>query len=161
MSLFSDDGERLISLGLPDREEASRRWLKRKYGTDVTIEGEIAAARPLCDYFAGNLQAIYQVKWTVVGTPFQLQVWNALYEIPLGSTATYGGIAARIGKPHAVRAVGAANGSNPIAVVVPCHRVIGSDGSLTGFGGGLPLKIQLLRHEGVRLPAYDTPRLFD
>jgi methylated-DNA-[protein]-cysteine S-methyltransferase len=161
MTLFSDDGDRLIALALPSREESSRRWLKRHYASDATSEGEIAAAEPLNEYFAGNLEAIRMVKWKAVGTPFQLKVWNSLYRIPIGATTTYGAIAAQLGTPNAMRAVGAANGANPIAVVVPCHRVIGSDGSLTGFGGGLPLKIQLLRHEGVPLGDYDTPNLFD
>ena len=161
MTLFSDDGDRLIALALPGREESSRRWLKRHYGSDATSEGEIAAARPLNEYFAGNLEAIRTVKWKAVGTPFQLKVWNFLYQIPIGATTTYGAIAAQLGTPNAMRAVGAANGANPIAVVVPCHRVIGSDGSLTGFGGGLPLKIRLLRHEGAHLRDYHTPNLFD
>jgi methylated-DNA-[protein]-cysteine S-methyltransferase len=160
MTLFSDNGERLIGLALPDREAGMRRWLKRSYGTGETSEGEMAATAPLLDYFAGDLPAIYNVRWRAVGTTFQLNVWKALYDIPIGKTTTYGAIAATVGSDSA-RAVGTANGSNPIAVVVPCHRVIGSDGSLTGFGGGLPLKMQLRRHEGAQLPAYDTPSLFD
>ena len=86
------------------------------------------------------------------GTTFQHLVWDALTRIPVGETVSYGELADRIGKASAVRAVGLANGANPISVVVPCHRVIGSDGSLTGYGGGLPRKRWLLRHEGA-LPA--------
>ena len=85
------------------------------------------------------------------GTPFQRAVWAALRRIPAGETLSYGQLAAQIGKPKAVRAVGLANGSNPVGVVVPCHRVIGADGSLTGYGGGLPRKLWLLEHEGARL----------
>ena len=83
------------------------------------------------------------------GTPFQLKVWKELRRIPYGKTLSYGELAARIGNPAASRAVGAANGKNPISIIVPCHRVIGADGSLTGFGGGLPVKRQLLELEGV------------
>ncbi|MBW7935431.1 MAG: methylated-DNA--[protein]-cysteine S-methyltransferase, partial [Gemmatimonadaceae bacterium] len=82
------------------------------------------------------------------GTAFQQRVWKALREVPFGKTASYGDIARRIGNPKGVRAVGLANGRNPISIVVPCHRVIGSDGSLTGYGGGLDRKQWLLRHEG-------------
>jgi methylated-DNA-[protein]-cysteine S-methyltransferase len=85
-----------------------------------------------------------------VGTPFQLKVWNALAGIPFGATRSYGDIARQIGEAKAVRAVGAANGRNPLPIVLPCHRVIGSDGNLTGFGGGLPLKLFLLELEGAR-----------
>jgi methylated-DNA-[protein]-cysteine S-methyltransferase len=85
------------------------------------------------------------------GTPFQLAVWKALRDIPAGETRSYADIARAIGRPSAVRALGAANGSNPIAIAVPCHRVIGSDGSLTGYSGGLRMKVWLLHHEGVLL----------
>jgi O-6-methylguanine DNA methyltransferase len=87
------------------------------------------------------------------GTPFQLQVWQELRRIPYGETRTYGEIARAIGHPGAARAVGAANGANPIAIIVPCHRVIGSDGALTGYGGGLPTKAWLLSLEGAITPA--------
>jgi methylated-DNA-[protein]-cysteine S-methyltransferase len=121
----------------------------------------IADAAPFADvreqlgaYFAGDLQR-FDVALAPEGTGFQTQVWNALRTIPYGETTSYGDIAARIGKPKAARAVGAANGQNPIPVIVPCHRVIGSTGSLTGFGGGLPIKQHLLalenRHAGPQL----------
>jgi methylated-DNA-[protein]-cysteine S-methyltransferase len=100
------------------------------------------------DYFAGTRRA-FDLVLSPVGTPFQRKVWHALAAIPLGSTWSYGDLARYIGEPAAVRAVGAANGRNPIPVILPCHRVIGSDGKLTGFGGGLPLKQWLLEHEGV------------
>lgn len=88
------------------------------------------------------------MNWEGAGTDFQRTVWRALCTIPAGETLSYAGLAERIGRPTAVRAVGLANGSNPVALVVPCHRVIGSDGSLTGYGGGLPRKRWLLEHEG-------------
>ena len=98
-------------------------------------------------YFAGDLTAIDTIPVQTAGTPFQRDVWHALREIPCGTTMSYAALAARIGRPSAVRAVGLANGSNPVGVVVPCHRVIGSDGSLTGYGGGIERKRWLLRHE--------------
>jgi methylated-DNA-[protein]-cysteine S-methyltransferase len=100
-------------------------------------------------YFAGELTALDALPVSFVGgTDFQRQVWSALRTIPLGQTTSYAALAARIGRPKAVRAVGAANGANPVPLVVPCHRVIGQDQSLTGFGGGLARKAWLLRHEG-------------
>jgi methylated-DNA-[protein]-cysteine S-methyltransferase len=108
---------------------------------------------PLCEqlgaYFSGDLTD-FDVVTTAVGTPFQLRVWAALGEIPYGQTRTYGEIACRIGQPGASRAVGLANGRNPIGIIVPCHRVVGANGSLTGYGGGLERKRALLELEGVR-----------
>src|SRR3546814_589482 len=104
-------------------------------------------------YFTGALQA-FDLPLKPIGTAFQREVWSTLAEIPYGETWSYGDVARRIGKPQAVRAVGAANGRNPIPIVLPCHRVIGADGSLTGFGGGLPAKQFLLTLEGAR-PAGD------
>jgi methylated-DNA-[protein]-cysteine S-methyltransferase len=111
----------------------------------------------LADYFAGRLKR-FDLPLAPRGTGFQLEVWNALLEIPYGETRSYSAIATAIGRPSAVRAVGAANGKNPIAIVVPCHRVIGAAGDLTGFGGGLDVKRHLLRLEGA-LPA-ETGALF-
>jgi methylated-DNA-[protein]-cysteine S-methyltransferase len=98
-------------------------------------------------YFDGDITVIDTIRVTFSGTLFQTKVWSALRTIPGGTTLSYGALAARIGAPKAARAVGLANGSNPIALVVPCHRVIGSDGTLTGYGGGLPRKRWLLDHE--------------
>lgn len=98
-------------------------------------------------YFAGDMEALDRIPVAFGGTSFQNKVWKALRRIPVGTTLSYGGLAKKIGEPKAVRAVGLANGSNPIGIVVPCHRVIGSDGSLTGYGGGLPRKKWLLEHE--------------
>lgn len=99
--------------------------------------------RQLRAYFAGELEN-FDLQLAPQGTPFQLSVWNRLCEIPYGETISYGELARRVGNPNASRAVGLANGSNPIPIVIPCHRVIGSNGKLTGYGGGLPIKEKLL-----------------
>jgi len=104
------------------------------------------------EYFAGRRTAFDGVKLAPSGTEFQQQVWQALSRIPFGRTVTYAHIASRIGRPKAVRAVGLANGQNPLPIIVPCHRVIGSNGALTGFGGGLPTKKWLLEFEGALTP---------
>jgi len=126
--------------------------LRRRYGPDqvelTPATGVSAARRALEAYFAGDLSAIDDLPVMTTGTAFQSEVWAALRDIPAGSTTSYGALAARIGRPKAVRAVGLANGANPIGVVVPCHRVIGADASLTGYGGGLDRKRWLLAHEG-------------
>jgi methylated-DNA-[protein]-cysteine S-methyltransferase len=103
-------------------------------------------AKQLNEYFEGRRKS-FDLNLKPRGTPFQLSVLDALKKIPYGKTSTYGDIASSIGRPRAVRAVGAANGRNPLPIVIPCHRVIGSDGSLTGFGGGLPAKQYLLTLE--------------
>jgi len=97
-------------------------------------------------YFAGRLE-VFDLPLALDGTPFQVKVWRAVAEIPYGETRAYGDVARRIRRPNAVRAVGAANGQNPIPIIIPCHRVIGSNGSLTGYGGGLPIKRALLTLE--------------
>jgi len=104
------------------------------------------AIRQLDAYFAGKLRE-FTLPLAPEGTPFQLRVWDELLKIPYGTTTSYGLLARRLGEPKASRAVGLANGANPIAIVIPCHRVIGSDGSLTGYGGGLKSKEWLLAHE--------------
>ena len=116
------------------------------------IVGELQA------YFAGELVR-FESRLAPRGTPFQLEVWSFLRTIPYGETTTYAEIARRLGRPSACRAVGAANGRNPIPVVIPCHRVVGADGSLTGFGGGLPIKRALLALEARRAPAAAAPLL--
>jgi methylated-DNA-[protein]-cysteine S-methyltransferase len=105
------------------------------------------AADELHAYFAGNLR-VFSVPLDMQGTEFQRSVWNHLMRIPYGETRSYAQVAEAVGRPKAVRAVGAANGSNPVAIIVPCHRVIGASGKLTGYGGGLPLKKRLLELEG-------------
>jgi methylated-DNA-[protein]-cysteine S-methyltransferase len=131
-------------------EPRLRTLLRRQYG-EVGVETGQAPApirRAFEDYFAGDIRALERVPVATVGTEFQRKVWAALQRIPAGQTRSYGQLAAEIGEPDAARAVGLANGQNPIAIVIPCHRVIGADGSLTGFGGGLPRKRWLLTHEG-------------
>jgi methylated-DNA-[protein]-cysteine S-methyltransferase len=113
-------------------------------GQRATVNGQLQ------EYFSGKRQA-FTFPLAPRGTPFQLAVWNALLEIPYGDTISYAELARRIGKPSAVRAVGAANGANPIPVIIPCHRVIGSNGTLTGYGGGIERKQWLLALEGRRL----------
>ncbi|MNM93774.1 Methylated-DNA--protein-cysteine methyltransferase [compost metagenome] len=108
------------------------------------------AVRQLDEYFAGKRQK-FDLRLAPRGTEFQREVWQALLDIPFGRTTCYAELAERIGRPKAMRAVGAANGANPIAVIIPCHRVIGRDGSLTGYGGGLERKELLLRLEGAWL----------
>lgn len=107
-------------------------------------------ARQLNAYFAGKLEN-FDLPLAPQGTAFQLEVWRKLCDIPFGETISYGELARRIGNPKASRAVGLANGSNPVPIIIPCHRVIGSDGTLTGYGGGLPIKEKLLALEGRQL----------
>jgi methylated-DNA-[protein]-cysteine S-methyltransferase len=114
------------------------------------------AVRQLRAYFAGSLRQ-FTLPLDLQGTPFQLRVWRELQTIPFGEFRTYAAIAQAIGAPRAVRAVGAANGANPVAIVVPCHRVIGSSGKLVGYGGGLPLKKKLLALESCGLPLFHQP----
>jgi methylated-DNA-[protein]-cysteine S-methyltransferase len=122
--------------------------LERWYPGEPRDRRAVADIRTaLSRYFAGTLDATDALPVELNGTDFQKRVWQALRRIPAGSTLSYGALARRIGEPAAVRAVGAANGANPVALVVPCHRVIGSDGTLTGYGGGLDRKRWLLDHE--------------
>lgn len=107
------------------------------------------AEAQLMEYFKGERKE-FDIQLMPSGTPFQMKVWNALQTIPYGETKSYGKIAAQIGKPRACRAVGMANNRNPISIIIPCHRVIGADGSLTGYGGGLDIKRTLLTLEGVK-----------
>jgi methylated-DNA-[protein]-cysteine S-methyltransferase len=127
----------------PDRVRLDR--LVEQPGNPILVETE----RQLRDYFAGKLKA-FTVPLDFNGTPFQRQVWQALLTIPFGETRSYGDIARQIGRPTASRAVGAANRKNPISIIAPCHRVIGSTGKLTGFAGGLPAKQHLLGLEHAR-----------
>jgi methylated-DNA-[protein]-cysteine S-methyltransferase len=148
--LLAGDGESLQLLGLPAgkaRVQADGLWLPAE-----TRYGE--AKRQLAAYFAGKLQQ-FELALAPVGTAFQQKVWHSLRTIPYGATCSYGDIARQIGKPTAVRAVGAANARNPLPIIIPCHRVIGSTGKLTGFSGGLTAKINLLqleqRHSSLQL----------
>jgi methylated-DNA-[protein]-cysteine S-methyltransferase len=125
-------------------------WQAAENGTGPAADLLAVARRELAAYFAGDLTE-FTVALAPAGTAFQQRVWTALRGIAFGDTASYAEIARRIGAPDAVRAVGAANGRNPLSIVVPCHRVIGADGSLTGFGGGIERKRWLLQHEGALL----------
>jgi methylated-DNA-[protein]-cysteine S-methyltransferase len=130
-----------------------RRYLQRWYPAEP-IESHpdpAGAVGPLQAYFGGELDALDAIDVELNGTAFQKQVWAALRDVRAGTTAAYAEIARAISAPSAIRAVGAANGANPIAVIVPCHRIIGTNGSLTGYGGGLDRKRWLLEHEGLRL----------
>ena len=154
MLVVSDSEQQLRALNWEDREARMRRELARIYRRQPIeyIRGRAPATtrRALQRYFAGKLQAIDEIPVRTGGTPFQSNVWRALRKIPAGTTLSYGRMADRLKCPLAVRAVGFANGSNPISLVIPCHRLIGADGSLTGYGGGLERKRWLLEHEGVR-----------
>jgi methylated-DNA-[protein]-cysteine S-methyltransferase len=149
--IIADQEGNLRATSWGDYDKFLRPALQHQYGKNgFSIEpgrnpGGLTEA--IARYFAGELTILDALPVQTAGTPFQQQVWHALREIPCGTTISYATLAARIGRPNAVRAVGLANGSNPIGVVVPCHRVIGSDGSLTGYGGGIERKRWLLRHE--------------
>jgi methylated-DNA-[protein]-cysteine S-methyltransferase len=156
MLIVSDDDGQLRAADFHDYEERMHRLLRLNYrakGGYALREGRAPASiRERIDaYYAGRLDAIDTIKVATGGTAFQQKVWRALRDIGAGKTETYGHLAARIGAADAVRAVGAANGANPIGVIVPCHRVIGANGSLTGYGGGIERKRWLLQHEGARL----------
>lgn len=148
--LITDAEGFLRAFDWTDFEPRIMAILTRQYGRVILNEGRAPdqVRRPVEAYFAGDAGALAGIPWKTGGTAFQRDVWTALCDIPSGETISYKTLAERIGRPTAVRAVGLANGSNPVAVVVPCHRVIGADGSLTGYGGGLPRKEWLLKHEG-------------
>lgn len=151
--LVTDDEGVLRALDWEDYEPRMRQLLRLQYGAIELKNARAPAAlkTALAAYFKGDLDRLGDIKWRVSGTPFQRKVWQALPKIPAGTTLSYGALAARLGSPRAMRAVGHANGSNPISVVVPCHRLIGANGSLVKYGGGLERKRWLLRHEGVEV----------
>ncbi|GAC1663856.1 MAG: methylated-DNA--[protein]-cysteine S-methyltransferase [Steroidobacteraceae bacterium] len=144
--MLTSDGTALTGLFM----EPSRRELKTAEGwvEDLTIAPLAAAVQQLNEYFAGARRG-FDLPLRFDGTAFQQRVWEELRKIPYGETWSYGQLARRIGNPGASRAVGLANGRNPISILAPCHRVIGADGSLTGYGGGLDRKRWLLAHEGL------------
>lgn len=147
--LVTDEEGILRAIDFADYEQRLHHLLRQHYGGYDLREASVPASltRALDAYFEGDIDALKEVQTATGGTPFQREVWRALREIPAGTTISYGQLAINIGRPGASRAVGAANGANPIPIVVPCHRVIGADGTLTGFGGGLPRKKWLLEHE--------------
>ena len=148
--IVTDEAGILRAFDWADRQSAMARLLRLHYGSVVPEPGNAPATvkRLLRSYFEGDLAALATIEWRTAGTPFQRTVWTALTTIAPGETLSYGALAARLGWPKSVRAVGLANGSNPISVVVPCHRVIGTNGLLTGYGGGIERKRWLLDHEG-------------
>jgi len=147
------DDARVCVLEFADGRARVRRALHARFPDAelVPTDDPCGYAERVRAYFAGELDALAALPVAAGGTPFQERVWAALRDIRAGSTRSYGQIAHVIGSPRAVRAVGLANGRNPIAIAVPCHRVIGADGSLTGYGGGIERKRWLLRHEGAQL----------
>lgn len=152
MLIVADHEGNLRSVGWADHEAGMRRLLRVHYGENGSrlevARNPNGLTHAISRYFEGEFTAIDALPVQTAGTPFQLEVWRALRKIPCGATISYSKLAEHIGRPTAVRAVGLANGSNPIGVVVPCHRVIGADGSLTGYGGGIKRKSWLLEHEG-------------
>lgn len=153
--VLADRNGKLRAIDWADHEARLKHLLDRFYGkarhtlTPARDPGGLTSA--MRRYFAGDIAILRSLPVATSGTPFQTSVWRALRRIKDGTTISYAELATRIGKPRAVRAAGLANGQNPISIVVPCHRVIGSNGSLTGYGGGLDRKQWLLAHEGVRL----------
>ena len=147
--IVTDEAGYLRAFDWADCESSMARLLRLHYGSVVPRPG--AAPKHVMHllrvYFAGGLGSLGAIEWRTAGTPFQRTVWTALTAIAPGETLSYGALAAKLGCAKSVRAVGAANGANPISVVVPCHRVIGADGSLTGYGGGIERKRWLLDHE--------------
>lgn len=159
LALFAEDGT-LVACAFDPRESLDevRPWLARKLGEhDIRSHRDPAGAvARLKRYFRGDVHAIDDQPITMYGTPFQERVWKGLLRIPAGTTLGYAAFAKRLGVPNAFRAVGAANGANPIAVFVPCHRVLAADGTLHGYGGGLDRKAWLLKHEGARFAGSDS-----
>ena len=151
--LVTDDDGMLRGLDFEDHEQRLNGLLRLQYGASVTKQGRAPKAMrsALSSYFDGDFAALKAIEWRIAGTPFQRKVWNALPKIPAGKTMSYGALAAKLGSPNAMRAVGHANGSNPISVVIPCHRLIGANGALVKYGSGLERKRWLLSHEGVAL----------
>ncbi|GGI69697.1 transcriptional regulator [Polymorphobacter multimanifer] len=143
----------VAALDFSDFEERLRRLLTRHHGPVTLVSGDTppAVAEALAAYLAGDLSALQRIPTAAAGTAFQQRVWAALCAIPPGQTRSYAQIAEAIGQPGAARAVGMANGQNPIGIIVPCHRVIGASGSLTGYAGGMARKAWLLAHEGAAL----------
>ena len=148
---MTDADGALRALDWEDYEARMKQLLRLQYGA-VNLKQTRAPrdlVMALSGYFRGDIDRLAAIEWRIAGTPFQQKVWRALLKVRAGTTLSYSALAARIKLPKAVRAVGHANGSNPISVVLPCHRLIGADGSLVKYGGGLDRKRWLLKHEGV------------
>ena len=149
--MISDADGALRAFDWEDHAERIKGLLRLQYGAvelkDARAPKAIRTA--LTDYFGGDLAALKTIEWRIAGTDFQRKVWMALAKIPAGKTMSYGALAMKLGSPNAMRAVGHANGSNPISVVIPCHRLIAANGALVKYGSGLERKRWLLTHEGV------------
>lgn len=161
--LVVTDGEQLCALEYEDDEPRMLKYLQAQFN-DLSLEAaktrvdEKLQPTLLTDleaYFAGDLSSLMKIPVHLKGTAFQQQVWSSLRKIPVGTTITYGALAAQLGHPQASRAIGMANARNPIAIAIPCHRVIGANAQLTGYAGGLDRKQWLLQHEGA-LPKDDA-----
>jgi methylated-DNA-[protein]-cysteine S-methyltransferase len=163
MLMVTDSAQRLRALDWQDHEPRLMSLLQRHYGaTGIKLcpaSCASAVRRSLEAYFDGDVAAIAHLPTATNGTAFQCSVWDTLRRIPVGHTMSYGAVAAEIGHPTAMRAVGLANGANPIPIVVPCHRVIGANASLTGYGGGLERKRWLLEHEYRHAARYSEAQL--
>jgi methylated-DNA-[protein]-cysteine S-methyltransferase len=159
--LVTDRDGVLCALDWEDHDVRMRELLRLQHGPVSLTEAAAprAMTQALSAYFDGDLARLNDIPWRVAGTPFQRKVWTALPMIRPGTTMSYGALAAHLGSPRAMRAVGHANGANPISVVIPCHRLISADGSLVKYGGGLERKRWLLAHEGIIvMSASDTSR---
>jgi methylated-DNA-[protein]-cysteine S-methyltransferase len=154
VALLATDNDGLLrALDWEDYAPRMQELLRLHYGA-VALKKSRAPEemrKALAAYFKGDLDRLGTIRWRVAGTPFQQKVWHALPKVPVGTTMSYGALAAQLQAPNAMRAVGHANGSNPISVVLPCHRLIGANGALVKYGGGLSRKKWLLEHEGVVL----------
>jgi methylated-DNA-[protein]-cysteine S-methyltransferase len=153
--LAVSDGEAVHAVDFADARSRMLDALRRRTGPELSLlpsRRELPAKRALRRYFDGELAALEGLSVRATGSELQRAVWQALRAIPIGTTLSYGALAARLGRPRASRAVGMANARNPVALIVPCHRVLGADGSLTGYAGGLSRKRWLLQHERARLP---------
>jgi methylated-DNA-[protein]-cysteine S-methyltransferase len=151
--VFARRGERLVALSFKDHWPRQKDDLTKRFGAfELTPDANGGqAGRALRRYLGGDLGALDTLEVDTDGTPFQEKVWSRLRKIPAGATLSYAELARAVGEPSAVRAVAGANARNPVSVVVPCHRVIASDGKLSGYGGGIPRKRWLLAHEGAIL----------
>lgn len=153
LQLLCDEAGALRILDFDEDSPRTRRLVRLRYAGVAVADGRPppGIADALARYFAGELGALAEIPYRLAGTDFQRAVWTALTAIPPGETRTYAALAAAVGRPRAIRAAGLANGANPVGLVAPCHRVIGSDGALTGYGGGIARKRWLLAHEGAVL----------
>ena len=148
--LLAGEGETICALEFLDQSDRLWTLLRRRYGNFNLVKARNLEAYCACvqAYFDGALDALDDLPIDGGGTPFQRRVWSALRAIPVGTTLSYGALAARLGIPTSIRAVASANARNPVSIIVPCHRVIGADGALRGYAGGLKRKRWLLQHEG-------------